>query len=128
MNEKELSQYYWLEKEIKSLEEKIEELGYGIGAVEIKDTIVTSSHPKSSIQEKRILLINQLTIAKEKAQKKYLEIEKYIETLEDTEIRIIMRFRFLDLMSWYEIGDILHYDRSTVSKKLKKYINSHISP
>lgn len=128
MNEKELSQYYWLEKEIKSLEEKIEELGYGIGAAEIKDTIVTSSHPKSSIQEKRILLINQLIIAKEKAQKKYLEIEKYIETLEDTEIRIIMRFRFLDLMSWYEIGDILHYDRSTVSKKLKKYINSHISP
>lgn len=127
MSEKELSQYYWLKKEIRSLEERIEEFGYGVGAVAIKDTIVTSSTPKSSIQEKRMQLLNQLIDARLTALEKYLEIESYIETVEDSEIRQIMRYRFLDLKTWNEIGEEMKYDRTSISKKLRQFIshNSH---
>lgn len=127
MSEKELSQYYWLKKEIKSLEDRIEEFGDGVGAIAIKDTIVSGSSPKSSIQEKKMILLNQLIDARITALEKYIEIERYIETVEESEIRQIMRFRFLDLKSWTEIGEELHYDRTSVAKKLRQYI-SHKSP
>ena len=126
MSEKELSQYYWLKKEIKSLENRIEEFGDGVGAIAIKDTIVSGSAPMSSIQEKKMILLNQLIDARITALEKYIEIERYIETVEESEIRQIMRFRFLDLKSWTEIGEELHYDRTSVAKKLRQYI-SHIS-
>ena len=126
MSEKELSQYYWLKKEIKSLEDRIEEFGDGVGAIAIKDTIVSGSTPMSSIQEKKMILLNQLIDARITALEKYIEIERYIETVEESEIRQIMRFRFLDLKSWTEIGEELHYDRTSVAKKLRQYI-SHIS-
>ena len=126
MSEKELSQYYWLKKEIKSLEDKIEEFGDGVSAVKIKDTIGGSSE-HISIQEKKTELISKLLDARITALEKYIEIERYIESVEDSEIRLIMRYRFLDLMSWNEIGNELHYDRTSVSKKLRQYINSHIS-
>ena len=126
MSEKELSQYYWLKKEIKSLEDKIEEFGDGVSAVKIKDTI-GSSGEHSSIQEKKTELISKLLDARITALEKYIEIERYIESVEDSEIRLIMRYRFLDLMNWNQIGEELHYDRTSVAKKLRQYIshNSH---
>ena len=57
----------------------------------------------------------------------FSKIERYIESVEDSEIRQIMRFRFMDLMSWNDIADQLHYERTTVAKKLRQFINSHNS-
>lgn len=127
MSEKELSQFYWLKKEIKDLEDKIDELGYGVGSVKIKEFIGTTSNQQSSIQEKVAILQEQLINARLTALEKYIEIERYIESVEDSEIRQIMRFRFLDLMNWYQIAEELNYERTTVSKKLRQYIISHIS-
>lgn len=127
MSEKELSQFYWLKKEIKDLEDKIDELGYGVGSIKIKDVIGTSNNQQSSIQEKVAILQEQLINARLTALEKYIEIERYIESVEDSEIRQIMRFRFLDLMNWYQIAEELHYERTTVSKKLRQYIISHNS-
>lgn len=127
MSEKELSQFYWLKKEIKDLEDKIDELGYGVGSIKIKEVIGTSSNPQSSIQEKVAILQEKLINARLSALEEYLKIERYIESVEDSEIRQIMRFRFMDLMSWNDIADQLHYERTTVSKKLRQFINSHNS-
>lgn len=127
MSEKELSQFYWLKKEIKDLEDKIDELGYGVGSIKIKDVIGTSNNPQSSIQEKVAILQEKLINARLSALEEYLKIERYIESVEDSEIRQIMRFRFMDLMSWNDIADQLHYERTTVAKKLRQFINSHNS-
>lgn len=130
MNEKELGQYYWLKQEIKKLEDKIIEFGSGVGAIKYSDTI-KSTGKMESIQEKKVELVNQLIEYRLSALEKYLEIERYIETVEDGEIRHIMRLRFLDLKDWYEIGEELGCDRTTASKKLRKYFKlkkvSHIS-
>lgn len=124
MSEKELSQYYWLKKEIESLEEKIEEFGDGVGAVKVKDNIF-SNNTITSIQEKRMILINQLIDARLTALEKYIEIERYIETIEESEIRQIMRLRFLDLKDWSIIGEELFCDRTTVARKLRKFIKEN---
>ena len=121
MSEKELRQYYWLKKEIKSLEDKIEEFGDGVGAVAIKETIVSGSAPKSSIQEKKMMLLNQLTDARITALEKYIEIERYIASVEDSEIRQIMRFRFLDLRKWNEIDTLMLCGKDYAKKKYYNY-------
>ena len=127
MSEKELSQYYWLKQEVKQLEDRILEFGDGVGAVKYKE-VITSGGSSLSIQEKKAELMSKLIEARISALEKYLEIERYIESVEDSEIRQIMRYRFLDLYDWFQIGEELHCDRTTASRKLRAYLKvSHIA-
>ena len=121
MTEKELSQYYWLKKEIKKLENKIIEFGDGLGSTKYSDSIKSTKKMKS-LQEKRLELVDQFIECRLSALEKYLEIERYIETVPDSEIRLIMRLRFLDLMDWSSIGEEINCDRTTVAKKLRNYL------
>lgn len=127
MTEKELSRYYWLKKEIKDLENRLEEFGYGVKAANI-DKEIFGTTPTNSIQEKRVIIVEKWINARITALEEYLKIENYIESVEDSEIRQIMRYRFLDLLDWYSIGELMHCDRTTASKKLRAYLKlSHIS-
>ena len=87
----------------------------------IKDTVVSGSAPKSSIQEKKMILVNQLIDARITALEKYLKIESYIETIEESEIRQIMRFRFLDLRKWDEIDKLMLCGKDYAKKKYYNY-------
>ena len=121
MTEKELSRYFWLKKEVKNLENKLEEFGDGVSATSYEEKI--GGGVPVSIQEKRALLQEKLINARLDALEEYIKIESYIERVEDIEIKAIMRMRFQDLMNWDEIGEILHMERTTVSKKLRRYLN-----
>lgn len=128
MNEKDLSKYFWLKKEINDLENRLLEFGDGISATSITNEI-KGSPEHISIQEKRAILVEKLFNARLSALEEYIKIESYIEKVDDVEIRQIMRYRFLDLLSWNEIGAEMLYDRTTISKKLRAYLkhshNSH---
>lgn len=128
MTEKELSRYYYLKKEIKDLEDRLKEFGVGLSAINL-DKELSGSSVHNSIQEKRAILKEKWINARLTALEEYLKIENYIESVEETEIRQIMRFRFLDLYDWYKIGELMNYDRTTCSKKVRAYIkhshNSH---
>lgn len=124
MTEKELSKYFYLKKEIEDLEERIEKLGVGIGSVEITD-MPKGSKKIVSIQEKVTELRNRYIEARISALEQYLKIENYIKSIEDAEIRTIMRMRFLDLKTWEEIGRELHMYRTTAFRNCRKYINLH---
>lgn len=54
---------------------------------------------------------------------KKIALEKYIATIDDAEIRLILTLRFIDLKSWNYISKKLHYDRTTVYKKFKAFIS-----
>lgn len=125
MSEKDLSKYYYLKKEVESLEEKIAEFGNGIKSTQIKEVSVSSSHKNKSIQETKVELVARLTEKRISALEQYLEIERYIEDVEDVEIRNIMRYRYLDLMKWEEIGKKMFQDRTSVYKKMKRYIKEN---
>lgn len=49
------------------------------------------------------------------------QMERYLDTIEDTEIRAILRLRYRNGLSFEQIGNELGYDRSTVGKKLNEY-------
>ena len=129
MTEKELSQYYYLKKEIEDLENKLAELGYGVGAIkwslEPKGTALSAS-----IQEK-ITELKDLWISRRMdAIETYLKIGNYINTIPEPDIRLIATYRYLNLLTWDQtaakLGD--GSDRTTVAKKMRKYLkNSHFS-
>ena len=128
MTEKELSRYYWLKKEVKHLENQLEEFGDGVSATSFEEKI-GSSGISISIQEKRQRIIEKLTNARLSALEEYIKIETYINKVEDVEIKAIMVLRFQELKNWDEIGKELHMERTTASKKLRRYLqlshNSH---
>lgn len=123
MTEKELSRYYWLKKEVKILENQLEEFGSGLSATSYEEKIGHSGL-SISLQEKRALIIEKLINARLDALEEYIKIETYINKVEDTTIRTIMILRFQELKSWDEIGIELDKDRTTVAKLLRKYLNS----
>ena len=125
MSEKELSRYYNLKREVLDLEERIAEFGSGVKSVPIKEVAVTSSHSTKSIQETKVELVSRLTEKRIEALEEYLAIERYIEEVEDVEIRNIMRYRFLDLMKWEDIAEKLYQDRTTISKKLRRFLKEN---
>ena len=49
-------------------------------------------------------------------------MEREIEEIEDPELRAILRLYHIEGLTQSEIGAILHIERSTVSKKLKKFV------
>jgi hypothetical protein len=122
MTEKELSRYYYLKREIKDLEDRLKELGVGLSAINLDKELSSGSSEHTSIQEKIAIIKEKWINARLSALEEYLKIENYIETVEEVEIRQIMRYRFLDLYDWYKIGEVLNCDRTTVSKKLRKYL------
>lgn len=60
-----------------------------------------------------------------------LEIELFIETITDLEIKEIFNMKYVDLVSENEIAEHFGYDRSTINKKCSNYLDkqklSHIS-
>lgn len=121
MTEKELSRYFYLKKEVKILESQLEEFGDGVSATSYEEKIGHSGI-NTSIQEKRAMLIEKIINARLDALEEYLKIETYINKVEDSEIRSIMILRFQELKSWDEIGEELHMERTTASKKLRRYL------
>ena len=125
MNEKELNKYFYLKKEIDNLEERIITFGVGVSSIKIKELNIDSSPQYSSIQEK-ITELKDLWIQKRlEAIDEYIRIEKYITNIEDSEIRQIMRYRYLDLKKWNEIDKLLHNGINYSKKKYYKYIKSY---
>ena len=117
-----------LKKEVKILENQLEEFGDGVSAINY-DEKISGSGLAISLQEKRALIIEKLINARLSALEEYIRIESYISRIEDTEIRTIMILRFQELKSWDEIGIELDKDRTTVAKILRRYLrnspNSH---
>lgn len=123
-----LSRYYFIRKEIEQLREQLEELNNSvIGSPTISG--MPSSHSNSSPVEQLIIKKNKL---EEKLLRKTNElveeqeyIENYLETIDDSRIRIIMRERFINCKTWEEIGKAMYFDRTTPYYAVKKYLKGN---
>ena len=120
---KNLNKLYWIKKEIQQIESQIKELTI-LSAVAI-DGVSGSNKVTSPVER----FYNRLEKLKEKLNTKHTEsleeqnqLEEYIETIEDEEIRVLARGRFIECKSYEQLGYENHMDRTTVSKKLRHYI------
>lgn len=125
MKEKDLSKYYYLKKEIEDLEERIITFGVGVSAVKYKELNVDGSAQYAAIQEK-IVELKELWMEKRvSALEEYIKIEHFISEIQDNEIRLIIRYRYLDLKKWDEIDDLLHNGINYSKKKFYKFIKTY---
>ena len=119
---KNLNKLYWLKKEVTQIEEQIRELTI-LSAFEMSG--MPSSNSVSSPVEKFYARLDKLRTKLEKGKEKVVQekerLESYIENVEDAEIRVLARARYLECKTWEVIGDENHMDRRTASRKLEKY-------
>lgn len=114
----------WIKKEIKQIENKIDELTV-LKAVSF-DGMPSGNSVSSPVEEynERLDSLNR-KLERRKAQNLEEEewIEDYIEAIEDVEIRVLARSRFVECKSYKKIGDENFMDRTTVYRKLDKYFS-----
>ena len=119
---KRLNKLYWLKKEIEQLEMQIKELTI-LSAMAMSG--MPSGNSVSSPVEKFYERLEKLRSKLQAKLNEYITekeyIEEYIENIEDAEIRVIARLRFIDNMDFQTIGNEMFMDRTTAYRKLKKY-------
>ena len=124
---KNLNKLYWIKKEIRTIEEQIKELTI-LSSVQISDMPKGGSNITSSVErftEKLLSLKGNLESKRLEYIEERIKMEDFLATIEDSEISLIARMRFIDNRSWEYIGKEMNMDRTTVSKKLSKYLKYH---
>lgn len=129
MTERELSSLYYISQRIKKLKQRIAELdseiGIGDGAMNGMPHGTGVGNPVENLIIKKCDLCDKLNtelILKIEEEEK---IRRYISSVQDEEIKLIMEMRFIHLMNWFDIGEEMHLERTTASKKMRKYLREH---
>ena len=119
---KKLNKLYWLKQEIAQIENQIKELTV------LSATSMNGMPSGSNVSSPVERFYDRLERLKAKLQAKLDEyiiekerIEDYIENIEDAEVRVIARKRFIENKDYQTIGDEMYIDRTTAYKKLKRY-------
>lgn len=128
MTKKDLEQLRSLKVEIKTLSEEIARAEQSM----MMDTVIGSRHEipydqkiiviTGLDQRKSMRLREKLSAACRQLQILLEEIEEWIESLPDPEMRVILRLYYRNGLTQREIGAELGYDRSVVSRRLNEFL------
>lgn len=118
-----LNKLYYLKKEIEEIKWEINNLP------EISSSQMTGmphsggvSDPVFNLMLKKDKLVEKLNRKIERYMDELIRIEDIIEQIDDDEIRLMARMRFIKCMKWEDIGEKVHLDRTVCSRKVRKYI------
>lgn len=136
MDKETLESYQLVKSEIECLKRKIARLN--------KDPcvsdVVLRSNPEFPYELQTIRLEGEDTAGRRKLQRMLrqlrdrtnqlmeldLEIEIFIAAIKDSTLRMIFRYRYLEGLTYEQIGKRLHLDRSRISRKIDQYLkNAH---
>ena len=120
-----LNKLYYLKIDIENIKEEIRSLPT-ISSPQLTGMPhgTEVSNPIEKYILKKEALIEKLNQKIEKYTDELIRIEEIIERIDDPEIRAIARMRFIQNMKWEDIGEKMYLERTTVSKKLRKYIEN----
>lgn len=76
---------------------------------------------RAAIYKKQIMLEKRMV----EAQILEADISEFINSIHNSEIRRIFHGRYELGMTWEQVGNALHCDRTTVEKKVSKYLREH---
>ena len=135
MTEHELMGYTYIKARIERIERRIAELELedGLGAVNMDGMPhgSTPGDPVARMAIARVALHERLVRLRAELIEKELEIQEYIDSVEDEEVKLIIEWRFIDLLNWCAIAENLAemtgeaVDRTTPAKKIKKFLQDH---
>lgn len=135
MTEQELRGYVYIKARIGKVEERLAELEQedGLGALNMDGMPhgSTPGNPVARMALARASLHEQLVRLRADLEEKELEIREYIDSLEDEQVKLIIEWRFIDLLDWVEIAGRLedmtgkNIDRSTPGKKMRSFFKKH---
>lgn len=109
MTKKELSELYWLNKEIKEEQRKLDELEAAATNCTAKITglpHVAGTHDK--IGDLSILIAEQKDLIELKIRQSIIEynrLNSYIKDVPDAQMRMILSLRYVDGLSWQQVAD-----------------------
>lgn len=145
MTKEYLEDYYLLDKSIKRCEKKLKyylehplntingtvmssmkEFPYCLTHV----TISAADNPKNEEKRNEIIrsLVNQIAENMQEYEEKRVFIDLFIESIEDLEMKEIINMRYIDKMTFQQIGDELGYDLSSIHKKIDAYFQRFQNP
>ena len=131
MTVKELSQLYWLKKEIRRDQERLEELrvlarspsGPNLSGMKVQGGKQESKLEKIVLQ---IVELEEMLSEKQiRSIEQQLELERYIETIPESYLRTIFGYRFIDGMTWPQIAIQMSTTEDSVKKACYRYIRKN---
>lgn len=135
MTEQELRGYVYIKARIGKVEERLAELEQedGLGALNMDGMPhgSTPGDPVARMALARASLHEQLVRLRADLEEKEREIREYIDSVEDEQVKLIIEWRFIDLLDWVEIAGKLedmtgkNVDRSTPGKKMRSFFKKH---
>ena len=135
MTEQELKGYTFIKARIEKVEERIAEMEQenGLGSVNLDGMPhgSTPGDPVARMAIARASLHEHLTRLLAELKEKERDIREYIDSVENEEVKLIIEWRVIDLLDWFEIAGRLeemtgkNVDRSTPGKKMRKYLQEH---
>ncbi|MEG0979086.1 MAG: hypothetical protein RSD17_00855 [Oscillospiraceae bacterium] len=132
MTHEELSQIYYLKKEIKLIDERLEELQ--TKATHITPTLskAPSCPPPAGAKfekdvDKRLKLEQQLSDLKKRVEIETLRIQDYIYSIDDSLMRMIITLRCVNCYSWVKVAMTIGGSNTADSVRMAyfRYIKCH---
>lgn len=124
MTYRELYRYKDLRSEIAAIESELKVITK-MSAIDYTKARVNSGHtgdPTADMAARREKLFDKLTRKKAECVKQIDCVERFIESIDDETVQGFFREHFILLMTYEEIGQAHHYDRTTVSRKIRAYV------
>ena len=125
MTREQAEQIYYIKKEIKIIESEIRELERGrtyLSGVMYSDMPKAAGQTDSMAESDKYLdqektLVEMLKYNKEQLLRSLIDMNRFLITIDDSELRTILRLYCVEGCTWREIGQELHMHLSTASKK-----------
>ena len=134
-----LIQYSDLQEEVKEVRERIERTERQIAKIEENGNVIDTvsggcggiqhfkiegfPYPEYS-RKKTLLYARKATLASLEMEllETLNQVEEFIASVNNSEMRRILSMRFIDNKNFEQIGRILGYDRTSISKKIDKFL------
>jgi hypothetical protein len=140
MTKEKLNEIIKLKREVERLRQKLQELNHGDYETVVTDK-VKGSMPQYPYSARSFILtgiehmseecINQRDVISKKISKKYHELYMiindvidYINSIEDSELRTILSYKYIDGLKPIEIGECMGWSGRTIERRLKEWAES----
>ena len=110
MNDACLSKYFWLMKEIEAIKKDL-----------AKPQAQYITPDSGMLVKEREDLLNKALI---KAAQEVIKIEEYLDSIEDVEMRVLLRLRYVLRMTWEAIGAEIYMSPSGALRKCMRFLNA----